>query len=401
MTDVSPAPPAGLRTVLRAPQVALVLTASQVGRLPLGATPLALLLFGRQSVSLAVTGALVAVFTAGLAAGTPLLARAVDRRRQVPVLAGSTLLSSVGYLLTALSGGHLALLLAGAALAGFGTPPMEACLRALWPDLVPASAQSAAYALDIALQEVIFVAGPLVTLGAVAWGGPAAGLYVAGALQLGGVAAFTTAAAVREWRSRSTAHHWAGPLRTPRLLLLLLGVIGVGAAIGGIPVALTAYAEAAGNRSLTGWLLAAQSLGALIGGLLYTRAGPGHRRRLPLLAAALAAGFLPLLLTPAPAPMAVLLALSGLALPPLLTCVFLTTDRLAPPGTAVEAFAWVATAFTIGSATGAALVGASAGALNSALDGAGSRVGFAFAPAAALLAVAAMVAAQPHSPAIE
>jgi hypothetical protein len=158
--------------------------------------------------------------------------------------------------------------------------------------------------------------------------------------------------------------------------------VATGLAIGSIPVALTGYAEAAGQRSLSGWLLAAQAAGALAGGLLYTRAGPGGPGRLPLLAGALTAGFLPLLVLPPPAPMAVLLAVSGLALPPLLTAVFLTADRLAPPGTVAEAFAWVATAFAVGSATGSALAGP--------LVAAGIRYGFSIAPVSALVGVAVL-----------
>jgi predicted MFS family arabinose efflux permease len=368
--------------VLRAPQVPLVLIASQVGRLPTAAAPLALLLYARQSVSLAVAGIVVAVFTAGMAVSAPLLARSVDRWRQPPVLYGSAGLSAIGYLLAAFSAGRPALLLTGAALAGFGTPPLEACLRALWPALVPPADVTAAYALDIALQEVIFVVGPLVTLGAVAAAGPAAGLVTAAVLQLAGVAAFSRAPVVRSWRGIPAHRHWAGPLRVPRMVALILGVSCVGAAVGSIPVVLTGYAEAAGNRGLTGWLLACQAVGALVGGLLYTRAKPGGLSRLPLLALLFVAGYLPLLLVPSPGPMALLQAISGASLPPLLTATFLAADRLAPPGTAVEAFAWIFTAFTVGSATGAALAGP--------LAGSGIREGFTFAPLAGLLAVAAM-----------
>ncbi|MFF5083852.1 MFS transporter [Actinoplanes sp. NPDC000266] len=375
-------PRAGARAVLRRPFVPLVLTASQVGRLPLGASPLALLLFARETVSLAAAGALVAVFTAGMAAGAPALARAVDRWRQPPVLYGSALVSAAGYALVVLSDGRTAPIVAGAALAGLGTPPMEACLRALWPDLVPPAAVHAAYALDVALQEVIFVAGPLVTLAAVAIGGPAAGLVTAAVLQLAGVAAFVRAPAVRRWRGRPARRHWLGPLREHRLAVMVAGIACAGAGVGSIPVVLTGYAEAAGDRSLTGWLLAAQAGGALVGGLLYTRATPGGPRRLPLLALWFTAGYLPLLIAPGPAPMAVLLAVSGIMLPPLLTAVFLTADRLAPEGTAVEAFAWIMTAFSVGSALGAAVAGP--------LTDAGIRYGFAFAPVAAVLAVGAM-----------
>jgi hypothetical protein len=68
-----------------------------------------------------------------------------------------------------------------------------------------------------------------------------------------------------------------------------------------------------------------------------------------------------------------------------LTAVFLTADRLAPAGTTVEAFAWIFTAFAVGSASGSAL--------NGPLTAAGIRYGFAFAPAAALLATTAMLLA--------
>ncbi|MBL7259085.1 MFS transporter [Paractinoplanes lichenicola] len=391
--STTPAERIGARAVLRQPYVPLVLTASQVGRLPLAASPLALLLFARDSLSLAVAGALVAVFTAGMAVGAPVLARAVDRWRQPPVLYGSAALSTIGYLIAASAPGRPLVIAAGAALAGLGTPPMEACLRALWPTLVPPNTVHAAYALDIAVQEVIFVTGPLVTLGAVAVGGTSAGLYAAAALQLIGVIAFVRAPAVREWRGTPARRHWAGPLRSGRLATMVGGVAFVGAAVGSIPVVLTGYAEAAGDRSLSGWLLAAQAGGALVGGLIYTRATPGGPRRLPVLTAIFTVGYLPLLIAPGTAAMTVLLILSGLMLPPVLTAVFLAADRLAPPGTAVEAFAWIMTAFSVGSALGAAVAGP--------LTDVGVRWGFALAPVVAAVAIVAMIAAtSPNPPAL-
>lgn len=376
------AAPIGVRAVLRAPHVRTVMLATQVGRIPQASAPLALLLFGRQSLSLAAAGLLVAGYTAGMAAGTPLLARAVDRRSQPPVVLFASLLSAAGFLLVAAGVGGTGVLLAGAAVAGLGTPPLEACLRALWPALVPPSAVNAAYSLDIAVQEVIFVAGPLVTLAAVALAGPSAGLVAAAVLQVAGSAVYARSPAVRRWRGEAAPRHWSGPLRVPRFVLLIGGIACVGAAVGSLPVALTGYAEALSDRSVSGWLLACQAVGALIGGLLYTRVRPGGRARLPLITAGFAAGYLPLLLMPGAGLMAPLTALCGLALPPLLTVVFLTADALAPAGTVVEAFAWIATAFAIGSAAGSALAGP--------LADSGLRLGFGFAPVAGLAAVLLM-----------
>ncbi|MFF5173350.1 MFS transporter [Micromonospora sp. NPDC000089] len=377
-------PAVGILSVLRAPQVPRVLTAAQVGRLPSASAPLALLLFARQSLSLTTAGLLVAAYTGAMAVGAPLLARSVDRWRQPPVLWAGALLSGVGF--TTVASGVLGTTGAvlGAAVAGLGTPPLEACLRSLWPALLPPTAVPAAYALDVAVQEVIFVVGPLTTLLAVTVGGPAAGLVVAALLQLAGTAVFARARAVRDWRGVRAVRHWAGPLRVPRFAAVLAAVVCTGAAIGGIAVAVTAYAEVAGARRMAGWLLAAQAAGALTGGLLYARAGPGGARRLPLLAAGLALGFLPLLWTPRPVLMALLLAVSGLALPPVLTAIFIAVDRLAEPGTAAEAFAWVATAFAVGSAAGSALSGP--------LLTTGVRHGLALAPVAALLGAAVLAA---------
>ncbi|MFI2649134.1 MFS transporter [Micromonospora fulviviridis] len=367
----------GIRAVLRAPQVLRVLLSSQVGRLPTASGPLALLLFARQSLSLAAAGLLVAAYTAGMAVGTPLLARAVDRWRQPPVLWGAAILSGLGFGAVALTGGHVTGAVVGAAVAGLGTPPLEACLRTLWPALLPPATVPTAYTLDIAVQEVIFVVGPLVTLLAVTLAGPPAGLIAAGILQLAGTAAYALSPAVRAWRGLPAVRHWAGPLRVPRFTVMMGGVVGVGAAVGSIAVAVTGYAETAGDRRLSGWLLAAQAAGALAGGLLYTRARPGGPGQLPLLAAGLTIGYLPLLLAPGPVPMAGLLVVSGLALPPVLTAIFLTAERLAEPGTVAEAFAWVSTAFVVGSAAGSALAGP--------LVSTSLRYGLAIAPAAALL----------------
>jgi hypothetical protein len=211
--------------------------------------------------------------------------------------------------------------------------------------------------LDIASQELIFILGPLVTVAAVAVGGPVAGLYATAGAQLAGTAWFVTAAAVRRWRGVVAERHWAGPLRAAPLRLLLVAVVLVGAGVGALPVAMTRYAEAAGHRSWTGWLLAAQATGALVGGLVNTRLALGERH-LPMIAAGLAAGYAPLILAPPVGLMLPLTVLSGLALPALLTVTFVAVDRIAPAGTAAEAFAWVSTAFGGGAAVGAALDGA-------------------------------------------
>jgi predicted MFS family arabinose efflux permease len=82
--------------------------------------------------------------------------------------------------------------------------------------------------------------------------------------------------------------------------------------------------------------------------------------------------------------MGLLTVASGVWLPVVLTCVFQLVDRLAPPGTTTEAFAWLISAFLVGSSVGAAAAGSLADA---------GRVGGAFLVAAGSSALAWVVAA--------
>ena len=346
-----------VQTVLRTAQVARLLAASTLGRVPLGASSIALLLFARQTWSIGVAGLLVGLYTVGLAVGAPVLARIADRWRQPPVMTVAALVSTLGFVTLAAARPPIELAVVATLIAGAGAPPFEAGLRVLWRDLVPESQVTTAYTLDIAVQEVIFIVGPMVAVGAVALGGPPAGLYATAGFQLIGTAWFVSTPAVRRWRGEVADRHWAGPLRSAPLRLILAAIVLVGAGVGAMPVAITRYAEAAGNRSWAGWMLAAQAFGALLGGLANTRLKLPERRAASI-AATLAAGYLLLVLTPAPPLMLLLAVVSGVALPPLLTVTFVTVDAAAPAGTAAEAFAWVSTAFTTGAAIGAAVDGA-------------------------------------------
>src|SRR3954453_12048171 len=126
--------PMSLSAVVRTAQVARVLAASCVGRLPLGAAPVALLLYARESLSIGAAGLLVGVYTAGLAVGGPVLARIADRFCQPPVMLIRAGVSTPGVVLLAQGVALWASLLA-VLLAGLGAPPFEAGLRVLWRDL--------------------------------------------------------------------------------------------------------------------------------------------------------------------------------------------------------------------------------------------------------------------------
>lgn len=378
--------------LLRLPQVARLLFSALVGRLPNGMVPLALVLFARDTGSgYGRAGLLTAAYSFGCCLGGPALSRVMDLRGQRTALALGGLVSSCA--LAALPWVPSAAGLVVALVAGLATPPLEPALRTLWPSVLPPRQVPSAFALDAAAQELIFVLGPLVVLVA-QLGGSGGGLVAAGVIGVAGTAWFVASRASGAWAPPlHEDRHWLGPLRSRRLCVLYASVALVGLTIGVPAVALVAYAESTGDRGLAPWLVAANALGALIGGVAYSPRAPHRDPRTDLLLGlgVIALTYAALAWVPSNVlVMGLLTVASGLGLPPVLACVFQLVDRLAPPGTTTEAFAWLISAFLVGSSVGAA----AAGSLSD-----GGRIGGAFlvaaASAVAALAVA-RVAAQPR-----
>ncbi|MGK5734147.1 MFS transporter [Streptomyces sp. URMC 124] len=347
--------------LLRGPHVTRLLLGTLVGRLPSAMASVAVPLALRQAgASYGFVGVAVGVFAIASAIGGPLLGRLVDRAGQPLVLLPTALVAAVGFAVVALAPGNRTAVLAGVALAGAATPPLEPCLRALWPDIVAPGKLEAAYALDSASQELVFVGGPLVVAGGVAVASPGAALWAGALLGIAGVLVVATAPPARVWKAPARSGDWLGPLRSRGLVVLLTGLTGAGVAIGTLNVLVVHYAE---DHRLPGGaptLLALNALGALIGGLAY---GAVHHwrvappRRTLLLMLGLTAGYGLLCLLPAPPLMAGLMILTGLFLAPVLTVVFVLVGELAPAGTVTEAFAWLVTLMTAGVALGSAVVG--------------------------------------------
>ncbi|WP_229400815.1 MFS transporter [Micromonospora okii] len=347
--------------LLRQSSVARLLLAAVVGRLPTSMVALALTLTLREhGVEFRFIGVALAVLTVSQAVGGPALSRLVDRSGQTAVLAGAALVSSAGVVTAALQPGNRAVVLAGMAVAGFATPPLEPCLRALWPGLVGQENLQRAYSLDSVGQEVIFVTGPMLVAVTVAVWSPAAALVLTAVLCLLGTAVFASSAPSRRWRGVPANAGLLGPLRSPLLVLLLLGVAGTVVPIGALSIVMVSYAEQHTVWGGASVLLAVSALGALTGALTMGSVEwkTPATTRVIVFSACLGGAYL---LTATLAPvwvMAVIVFVAGFFLPPLLVIAFSLIDELAPPGTIVEAFAWLVTMFAVGSSSGSAIAGA-------------------------------------------
>ncbi|MEU6071911.1 MFS transporter [Streptomyces sp. NPDC047082] len=359
-----PDTPPSFRAVLHHRYCGRLLAATLVGRLPLGMVPVALILTAQaDGHSLATASLLAALYGIAPAVGLPLLGRLADLRGlPMPCLLGAVL-AAAPLLALAVAGTSNPVFAAGCvALAGIGFPPIEGGLRSLYPAVLPDAAHvRTAYTLDSSTQEIVYVAGPTLTIAIAGWRSPAAALAVAAAAAFAGTLTFATAAPVRSWRAVSRRRgDWLGALRPRAMRPLLAGLVFLGVALGALDVAGIAAADRHHAPWLAGTLPAAFSAAGIAGGALLARFQPATApqfRHLLLLAALFAAAWLPLLAPLQPAAVLALTALPGALFVPLLTVASLTLAALAPPGTSTEAVGWLSSAIRLGVAGGTALAG--------------------------------------------
>ena len=352
------------RALLQTPQVRRLLSASVLGRLPVGMVGLALVLLVRHAGgSFGLAGLTAGSFSLGAGVVAPLMGRIVDRNGQTAVLLPCALVCAGAFGAFALvaGSGPSPLLPAIAAIAGATIPPISACVRVLWSFLLGRGAElQTAFALEATVQELIYIIGPLLVVGLIAVASPAAAVLAIAAAVLLGTGLFAATPASRTWRPSGSRGDWAGALRGPGVRTLL-GVIGlVAVSVGMIEVCVPAVAEHLGSRALSGLFLALWSGGSMLGGLVAGALTGGRpvERRMVVVLSLVALGLAPLVVAMvAVLPFAACMVLAGLGFAPALACLYLLVDRSAPDGTVTEAFTWMTSAITSGSAAGSALAG--------------------------------------------
>ncbi len=353
------------RSIFATPQVTPVILTGLLARLPVGMCSLTILLALRaQFSSFALPGVAVGAYAAANALSSPLQGRLVDRRGRTAVLGISTagwVAALVAFLVAA--GEHApgwTLVLISASI-GATMPPFAASVRALLGEMIDDGAvRDAAYGLDAILQEVVWIGGPLLVGGVVAAGSPSDAVLLT--LGVGAVGAVgLLAVAPRSAVVRPHTSHWAGALTHRGLRTLLVPMVLVGIGLGSTEVGLPAIAVHAGDRAVSGVLIALWAGGSILGGLAFAARRRGDMplvARLRILLVGVAVGQAPLIFARTVPSAAVLAVVAGLAVAPAFTCLYTLVGRLAPPGTETEAFTWTSTAFVAGTSIGFAAAGA-------------------------------------------
>ncbi|HYB31324.1 MAG TPA: MFS transporter [Solirubrobacteraceae bacterium] len=374
--------------ILSGPGAPALITSSIVARLPLAMFSIALLVHAqRVTGSFAVAGAVSAAYAIASALSAPLLGGLVDRRGQTRVLICGATVTALALLAAGLlpRSAPAVLLVVLAAAAGAATPPLDACVRTLLPQLAPDHDRlRTLFAFESAALEVTFIAGPPLALGVGELWSTGAALVFSGATMLAGTLAFATRAASRQWRPDPGApRRRGGSLGSPTIRTLVLILGGTGAAFGATEVGVTAAAHALGHTAAAGPLLGLWGAGSLVGGIAATRLGGGARspRGLLLLLAALALSHGALIMTTGSVlALGAMITVAGATIAPTVASLYSLVDSAAPAGTETEAFSWLLTATLTGESLGAAAAGMLA-------HDAGPAAAFAFVAAAGGLTV--------------
>ena len=240
--------------------------------------------------------------------------------------------------------------------------------RAMYPRMASGRALRAAYTVEATLQELLFVIGPIAAAGTVAIAGPRAAVGLCAVLALAGAVGFAVVL------HRSGLHvpvQRAAGLGNGRLLAVpglaaafVTAMLFVGS-FTAISLALVAWSRERGTPAIAGVLAASLGLGSFFGGLV-SGGLPGRRpQRLWLRIGAVAVGtaVLTLILPPvshdvSPLLVAAVLLAGGTAIAPAAATNNEQVGLLAPEHRRSEAFGWMATARTSGSALAAPAAGA-------------------------------------------
>ncbi|MDQ1555229.1 MAG: hypothetical protein QOI02_231 [Actinomycetota bacterium] len=342
--------------LLKTPGVARIIAAQLTARFPNGMLSLAYLLHVEHQLhSYGAAGLVLAATSAGQAISGPLTTRWMGRwgMRQVLILttAGSTVavftiafaqLNVIGYMIVGFLG-------------GLSSPPVQSAVRTIYPKMVNSHQLAPLFAIDAAAQEIIWVAGPVITTFVSTQISTVLGIVVAGAFLVGGGIWFIASPEVGRVRiPRSTRSIGKVLTKRPVLLATIVGFLLIGACAAIEASVVSVFGD---SGAQAGIVLAIWSVGSLVGGLALGNVpvGPWALARRMLLVflgmtlAAFSFGNFWVLTA--------VLLVAGVGIAPSLAVMSTLVSASVRFSDTAEAYGWVGTGQLIGAAAGSAAAG--------------------------------------------
>ena len=362
--------------ILRYRQAWKFSAAGLILRLPMSMVGLSIILMVRAEYgNYTLAGAVSAVNIIVMAICAPILARQVDRHGQLRVMGPAWVISvlSMSALVAAVFM-HAPewLLFIPAALAGATWGAPGALVRSRWTTILDKPGQlTTAYALESAVDEFVYIVGPVLStvLGTALHPGTGLAISII-ALAVGGTLFLSRRSSEPAIIPYDPNAPRESVIRKPVVLVMATTYIGMGMTFGAMEVSMVSFTEELDVPALGGILLALFSIGSLSAALVY---GARTWRRptwqlfvFGVILMAIGMSFFPVTFNIWT--MAAVILITGLTCAPTMTNVNVIIQKSVSPAKLTEGLTWMSTSINLGTSLGTAIAGP-------AIDSIGARGG--------------------------
>ncbi|UGX86598.1 MFS transporter [Phyllobacterium meliloti] len=374
------------RDIFRAPGSFAFSASGLIARLPVAMITLGIVtMLSQTHGAYWLAGAVSAAFALSNALIAPQVSRFIDRygqRRVLPPVTIITILALSALMLSARYGAANWVLFLFAILAGF-MPSISAMVRARWTEIYRDTPKlHTAFALESVVDEIIYMLGPIISIGLSVALFPEAGPLAATLFLAVGALLFVAQRSTEPPVHAQDKSKGTSVIRLRPLQWIVLTLIAIGAIFGTAEVTAIAFAEEHGQKAAASIVLASYAAGSLIVGLVFGTLKFKQSLQAQFLYAITLAMLttLPLLFVTNIPALAVILFLAGAAVSPTIIISMGLIERLVPPAKLTEGITWAMTGIGIGMALGSSVSGL-------VIDAYGARYGFCVSIAAGVIAL--------------
>jgi len=345
----------GYGDLLRTRGVARIISAQLTARFPSGMISLAYLLHIEQIFdSYGAAGLVLAATSIGQAIAGPLTSRWMGVWGMRPVISLTLVVCTASLAVVAFADLPIWGYMIVGFIGGISNPPIQPAVRTIYPKMVTSKQLTPLFSLDASAQEIIWVAGPVMTTFVATQVSTVAAIVLAGAfLVIGGLWFLSSPEVGRVRIPRSRRSIGAVLSRPPVLLATVVGFLLVGACAA---IEASVVANFREDGAQAGIVLAIWAIGSLAAGLGFGHVpiGPwalARRMAVVFVGTAAAAFFLDFW------GLALTLLIAGAGIAPALAVMFAIVSASVKFSETAEAYGWVGTGQLIGAALGSAAAG--------------------------------------------
>jgi len=341
--------------LLRSPGVGRIIAAQLTARFPSGMLSLAFLIhIEHLEGSYGAAGLVLAATSVGQAVSGPLTSRWMGIWGMRRVLVLTMAVCAVAICTIALVPMTVPMYMVVGLIAGLSYPPVQPAVRTIYPKMVNSTQLTPLFSLDASAQEIIWIAGPVITTFLAVQVSSVIAILVAAAFLVGGGAWFVSSPELGRVRIPRSKRAFGAVLRRPTVLLAtVVGFLLVGSCAAVEASVVSVFGQ---EGPQAGIVLAIWAVGSIVGGLSL-----GHvpispwalARRMFIVFVGLSVAMLFLNFWW----LSVALLIAGIGIAPALAVIFAIVSSSVKFSDTAEAYGWVGTGQLIGAALGSAAAG--------------------------------------------